>query len=261
MLHAADVAAPATLVKQVTRRRSQARAYNMFDIPDETKRARAARPRDAATLVLVRKTAREPEVLMGKRNAALKFMPGKYVFPGGRVDPSDVRLTHTTDLRPEVLARLAIHGGESRARALARAAVREMFEEAGLVIGRPTVVNPRSRSPGWTEFFGRGVEPDLPVLTYVMRAITPPYRDRRFDTRFFIADGTPYGDQITAPRGQNDELTELSWFAVPDAMQLDLPSMTRIFLQHLQERGDALHSDGPVPFYSFARGKGLMVHI
>lgn len=233
----------------------------MFDKPDETKRARAARPRDAATLVLVRKTGAGPEVLMGKRNAALRFMPGKYVFPGGRVDVSDVRLTHATDLRPEVLARLAIHGGESRARALARAAVREMFEEAGLIIGRPATVVPRSRSAGWLEFFGKGVEPDLAALTYVMRAITPPYRDRRFDTRFFIADGTPYGDQITAPRGESDELTELSWFAIPDAMQLDLPSMTRIFLQHLQERGDTLHTDGPVPFYSFARGKGVMVHI
>jgi len=233
----------------------------MFDKPDETKRARAARPRDAATLVLVRKTQAGPEVLMGRRNAALKFMPGKYVFPGGRVDPSDVRLSHTSDLRPEVLARLAVHGGEGRARALARAAVREMFEEAGLVIGRRTEAAFRSRAPGWTEFFARGVEPDLGVLTYVMRAITPPYRDRRFDTRFFIADGTPYGDQITAARSEADELTELSWFTVPDAMQLDLPSMTRIFLQHLQERGDALHTDGPVPFYSFARGKGVMVHI
>ena len=82
---------------------------------------RAVKPKDAATLVIIRRDGNKPRVLMGRRAAGHKFMPNKYVFPGGRVGPGDDRLRPPHDLRPEVVERLARHCSERRARGLARA--------------------------------------------------------------------------------------------------------------------------------------------
>ena len=63
----------------------------MFDKPDPGAKPRAVRPRDAATLILIRRSPARTEVLMGRRSAAHRFMPGKYVFPGGRLDAAILR--------------------------------------------------------------------------------------------------------------------------------------------------------------------------
>ena len=62
------------------------------------------RPRDAATLILVDRSAHPPKVLLGRRHAGHKFMPGKYVFPGGRVEPLDRRMAAHAHLDPHVEA-------------------------------------------------------------------------------------------------------------------------------------------------------------
>ena len=74
---------------------------------------------------------------------------------------------------------------EARARALALAAVRETFEEAGLLIGTPLGAGAAPKAPTWQDFFATGFRPALGRLTFFARAITPPGRPRRFDTRFF----------------------------------------------------------------------------
>lgn len=228
----------------------------MFDPADETKKQKAVRPRDAATLILVRRSSKGAEVLMGKRSANLKFMPGKFVFPGGRLDPSDIRLSHAgSDLRPEVLRRLAAHGGPARARGLARAAIREMYEEAGVLIGKASPSRIRTRAGGWSGFLGLGIEPDLAALTYIFRAITPPYRDRRFDTRFFIADASAMHEPPGYARSESGELLELEWFSTEAARGLDLPTITRRVMDEIDERGEDLHADKPVPFIWFNHGK------
>jgi 8-oxo-dGTP pyrophosphatase MutT (NUDIX family) len=229
----------------------------MFDAPDDRPKQRAVRPRDAATLILIRRGAGPLEVLMGKRSAAHRFMPGKYVFPGGRLDAGDMRVAHDGDLRPEVLARLARHGGDMRARGLARAAIRETFEEAGLVLGRPSERPLRSKAEAWAQFLALGVEPDLGALTYVARAITPPYRDRRFDTRFFIAEAEALTQPPGHTRTESGELLELAWFPMADARQLDLPSITRVVLDEIDKRAADPHADRPIPFFRFHRGKPL----
>ena len=94
---------------------------------------RAVRPRDAATLILVRRDGTEPKILMGKRSAGHAFMPNKFVFPGGKVDAADSRLRPPGDLHPQVLARLMKGCSQSRARGLAMAAIRETYEETGLI--------------------------------------------------------------------------------------------------------------------------------
>src|SRR5205807_6364422 len=100
------------------------------------------RPKDAATLILVDRDGRMPKVLLGKRHTRHKFMPGKFVFPGGRVDPADRHMPVARSLDPGAQANLmkrVAHPSPAGARALALAAIRETFEETGLVVGVPAM--------------------------------------------------------------------------------------------------------------------------
>src|SRR5258708_9777662 len=97
------------------------------------------RPKDAATLILVDRTAATPKVLVGKRHDKVVFMPGKYVFPGGRVDKSDNRIPVAAPISGELEANLLKGSPKivaSRARALAVAPTRDACEETGLCLGR-----------------------------------------------------------------------------------------------------------------------------
>src|SRR5437660_9610028 len=98
------------------------------------------RPRDAGTLILLDRSAPLPKVLLGKRHAAHAFMPGKYVFPGGRVDRTDARMPVARPLAQELEALLmkrVQRPSPAKARALALAAIRETFEETGIIVGAP----------------------------------------------------------------------------------------------------------------------------
>lgn len=208
-------------------------AYNVpEDGPERVAGARAARPRHAATLILVRRDAPEPRVLMGRRHGRHSFMPDKWVFPGGRVDRGDYMAPAASELRPIVRANLEKVATPALARALALAAVRETFEEAGLLLGRPGTG--KSRSAAWSEFLQRGHLPDLEALDFIARAVTPPYRPKRFDARFFTADA----ERLTAmDRIQGSgELDEIAWVGLDDALGLDLPNITSFILKELRLR-------------------------
>jgi len=224
----------------------------MFD-PDEKIVPGRLRPRDAATLVLVRRDADAARVLMGCRHSKMAFMANKYVFPGGRIDPGDQRIAVTKDLRPQVMARAAQGITESRARGLALAAIRETFEETGVLIGEPGAP-PRTRSRGWKKFFAHGIVPALDGLELIARAITPPNRPRRFDARFFMADASAITHALDAVH--NEELLTPSWLTLPEARALDLPGITRRVLDEVETR----LADGPdpgrlAPFFRFLHGK------
>src|ERR1700751_4371635 len=97
------------------------------------------RPKDAATLILVDRSAATPKVLVGKRHDKVVFMPGKFVFPGGRVDKADNRVPVAAPISRPLEANLVKGSPKtplSRARALAIAAIREACEETGLCLGR-----------------------------------------------------------------------------------------------------------------------------
>lgn len=211
------------------------------------------RPRDAATLIVVDTSTGEPRVLLGRRRPDLVFMPGRYVFPGGRVDPGDRRIDVQHDLRTGNVERLmaGMKGVPSptRARALALAAVREMFEEAGLLVGTPLAPGVRCSVQAWQEFFACGYRPALAQLTFFARAITPPGRPRRFDTRFFCAPAEAVVHKVAIADG---ELSDVEWHSIPQARTLELPNITRVVLEDLGERlaASALgDSTMPVPFY------------
>src|SRR5207253_1157336 len=113
------------------------------------------------------------------------FMPNRWVFPGGRVDRADYHAPRASELRPDVAAVFETHVPAGRGRALALAAIRETFEETGLLLARPAP--PRPAAGPWRAFVEQGALPDLDAIEIVSRAITPPMIAKRFDTWFLTA--------------------------------------------------------------------------
>jgi len=217
----------------------------------------ALRPRDAATLVVVDRSAGEPKLLMGRRRPDQVFLPGKFVFPGGRVDAEDRSAPSADELSPGEMAKLLVDmkGGASaaRARALALAAVRETFEETGVLIGRPGASNEQAAGP-WAPFAATGYLPALSCLTFFARAITPPGRPRRYDTRFFHVDTTAIA-HTTEPL--DEELLHVGWFTLSEVRELDMPGITRVIVEDLSDilngSSDSARRDD-LPFYFHRNG-------
>jgi 8-oxo-dGTP pyrophosphatase MutT (NUDIX family) len=202
-----------------------------------TERGRYAncRPRDAATLIIVDDSSGAPKLLMGQRHMGHKFMPGKFVFPGGRVEPKDYAAPPAFALPARVCARLlrAVKGiaHPGRAHALVNAALRETQEETGLVLAP-----------------GEGRTP-----AFLARAITPPGRPRRFDTRFFFLPASAIAERTEIVDG---EFSTIHWLTLAEAREANLPLITSIILDELEEdlqAGRLGDSERQVPFY-FKRG-------
>ncbi len=226
----------------------------------ETKSAprKVLKPRDAATLIIVDRSSGEPRVLMGRRRMDQVFMPGKFVFPGGSVDKEDRHIPSADELRSEEQAKLLLDmkgtPSSSRARALALAAIRETFEEAGIVLGTTSGTPVQTNHDGWQPFFGLGYLPQLSTLTYFARAITPPGRPRRFDTRFFCVSAEHIAARVDPV---TDELSGVEWFTREQTRNLDLPPITHVILEELADRLklDKLEQPGaPVPYYHSRSG-------
>jgi 8-oxo-dGTP pyrophosphatase MutT (NUDIX family) len=216
------------------------------------------RPRDSATLILLDGPLSAPNVLLGKRNERHAFMPGKFVFPGGAVDPADSRMAAAAAL-DIVCERRLVHRmarpSATRARALALAAIRETAEETGLLIGKPSE-RPLRTSGAWDTFAGAGLQPNLGALTFVARAITPPGRPRRFDARFFTAHRSEVAAELPNMIGPGSELVELRWLPFDEARKINLPTITKVVLAEIETRLRASFSpDLPVPFYFFRHGR------
>ncbi len=220
------------------------------DTPSDMVKIRSPRPREAASIMLLDRSQNCVRVLVGRRNKAHVFMPNLHVFPGGRRDKDDHRLAFSGDIHPDVLERLKTAynyaASESRLRAIALAAVRELHEEASIAVG--------------TKDCGNTLLPFLPDLTnlrYMARAITPPGHPRRFDTHFFALFTDEAG---VDPRDIRDsrELEDLRWIDVNDVSAVRLPDITGIILGDLRA---SLQSDAslpfgrPVPFYHTRHGR------
>lgn len=211
------------------------------------------RPVDAATLIVLDRSGAEPRVLMGRRNPNLKFMPNRFVFPGGRSESGDARLPVAGELPPAIAAQLldrCVKPSPARVRRLALAAIRETFEETGLVIGARCALSGPSEGP-WQGFFATGHAPDLAALAYLARAITPPRRPRRFDTRFFVVDAARIAARVEGLVGPDSELVELAWLTFAETASQPLPAITRVILADLEATlaEDALGRPRAVPFY------------
>jgi len=217
------------------------------------------RPKDAATLILVDRSGSVPKVLLGKCHHGHKFMPGKFVFPGGRVDRADQRMPVARALHPHTEAHLMKRlqrPSAAKARAFALATIRETFEETGLLLGVPGRATVKVPPGPWKAFAEANILPDLGALHFIGRAITPPGRPRRFDARFFTMDATAIAHRIDGVTGPDAELVELVWMPLAQAKELDMPAVTGVMLEELDARiADGFAHDLPVPFYSMPRGR------
>jgi 8-oxo-dGTP pyrophosphatase MutT (NUDIX family) len=217
------------------------------------------RPRDAATLMLVDRSGPVPKVLVGKRHSNVVFMPGKFVFPGGSVDKTDNKIPIAAPLPAELEANLAKGSPRtppSRARSLAVAAIREACEETGLCLGRK-VDGVRKLSGAWEAFSNAGLLPDPSGLFLIARAITPPGRIKRFDTRFFTADASAIAHRIEGVIHADAELVELIWVELGSPHLADAHAMTKNVLNQLQQRllTGPLQHNAPLPFFHWYNGK------
>ena len=209
-------------------------------------------------MILVRRGADgPPRVLMGQRGARAAFLPEMFVFPGGAVDDGDLALPGDVALDDATAARLAVETAPGLVPALARAAVRELWEETGLVLGRPDGAAAWLAVPdAWRGFYAGGHVPHTAPLRFVFRAITPPGRPRRFDARFFLVEAealAPGGDDFA---GAGGELAHLQWLDLAGARALPLPFITEVVLSEVEALLAAPERTRGVPFFHQAGGAG-----
>ncbi len=217
------------------------------------------RPRDAATLVIVDRTSSAPRILMGRRRPEQVFLPNTFVFPGGRVEAADRAAARCHTLSPADLEALKIEmrgrRSDTRAAALALAAVRETYEETGFILGAAHTTSPPPLAPAWDAFHAEGYQPRLDKLTFFARAVTPPGRPRRYDTRFFIVDA----GEICHRVGRTDgELLDIDWYALDRARTLKLPSITKLVIEDVAQfldRERDMQTTSGVPFYYHRYGR------
>ena len=190
---------------------------------------KSSRPKDAATLALIKHEKSQVSVLMGQRGKEQVFMPERYVFPGGAVETCDRYVHPSAELRNNVWSRLSRSCTPSRARALAAAAIRETFEETGLMLADSSVATTRKIQDEWRPFHEIGLAPALNKLDYIYRAVTPPRRTRRFNARFFMASADDLHGTITG----NVELHNISWIPISEALNMPIPQITSIVLTEI----------------------------
>ncbi|MFT7492826.1 MAG: 8-oxo-dGTP pyrophosphatase MutT (NUDIX family) [Alteromonas macleodii] len=201
---------------------------------------------DAATVILLRDRTTRPSVLMGQRSGSAAFMPNKYVFPGGAVDAGDIEIELGRGLSQLDAARLTEHSTRT-SDTLAAAAIRELWEETGQILGTPA--HWHDAPQGWRGFARSGYRPDASALQFMFRAVTPQGRSRRFDARFFIVNADHLVTDPDDFSNAEDELGHLHWVPLSEARALDLPFITEVVLAEIAL---GLHHDGPpatVPFF------------
>jgi 8-oxo-dGTP pyrophosphatase MutT (NUDIX family) len=202
-------------------------------LPPPEKGRIAPRPKLAATIVLLRERGGQTQILMGKRSARHDFMPSVYVFPGGRVDRADSIAPAANHISARTREILEAAMTPARARACVMAAVRETFEETSLVLGEKFERAPKAvNDPSWQDFHKLGYVPTLSDIEVFGRAITPPYRHKRFDTWFFVAR---LDDQVSNRHVKDSaELLDTNWFGFDEIDELETHRATQMMLAQLK---------------------------
>lgn len=197
-----------------------------------TKGKRGIRPRDAASLVLIDERESEPRILMGRRHSRMKFIPDAFVFPGGKLDAGDIGVRPAATFAEQTAQQMK-HAAASRlkAEALAAAAIRETFEETGLLVAQPGDIGDAA-GEAWAPFRERGLAPRFDVLDFVARAITPASSPIRFHARFFAASAEAAEGDL---RGSG-ELEDLGWYRLSEALKLPVIDVTEFVLREIAER-------------------------
>jgi 8-oxo-dGTP pyrophosphatase MutT (NUDIX family) len=204
--------------------------------------------RNAATVIVLRNRMNDPAILMGQRGAKAAFMPNKFVFPGGAVDAADASVALATPLNDLCRSRLCDNAPKGVQNALAAAAIRELWEETGLVLGKPGTWE-QAPPADWQSFAQTGHVPAAGDLQFVFRALTPPGRPRRFDARFFLVDAGAIQGDLDDFTHASDELSHLQWIRLEDARHFDLPFITEVVLAEIAGRVTDHTAPDSVPYF------------
>ncbi len=217
------------------------------------------RPAGAAGLVLIRQaTAPDAgaEVLLGRRSGRSRFMPGSYVFPGGRVGPEDRRPSGFAEPLPDQPPGLD-RDTQRRLAVFARAALRETFEETGLLLGTAVAASDPPPLCGtgaavWNAFASVGLAPAFARMRLVARAITPADSPVRFHNRLFLADGAAVAGEI----GGDGELEDIHWAPLDSLPGLPMADITLLVLEEaLAHRAGTGGPDRPAPLFRWIGSK------
>jgi 8-oxo-dGTP pyrophosphatase MutT (NUDIX family) len=201
-----------------------------------------AQPRDAATVMLLRPAAAGLEVYMLRRKASMAFAPGAFVFPGGSVDARDAE-ERIAWAGPEASEWGHVFDApEKLARALVCAAVRETFEESGVLLAGPSAdsVVADTTNPDWEQDRHALIDRSISLAELLARRklvlrsdllrpwsrwITPVIEPRRFDTRFFAA-ALPPGQRT---RDVGGEASQVAWVGPADGLAAGKRREIRLF--------------------------------
>ena len=216
--------------------------------------------RNAATIIVLRQDHGETRVLMGQRGAKAAFMPTKFVFPGGAVDVDDANIPLLAGIDAVCAERLGEQGDPNLIHPLCVAAIRELWEETGLILGEKG--SWKGDIPDdWVTYAGRGYLPDASALKFVFRAITPPGRPRRFDARFFMIDASAIASDLDDFSAACDELSHLSWIPLDEVRKFDLPFITEVVLAEVKRHGNPSKAPATVPFYKNNDEENLFIQL
>jgi 8-oxo-dGTP pyrophosphatase MutT (NUDIX family) len=211
-------------------------------------------PKLSASLLIVDPSGTEPRFLFGRRHERHVFMPNRYVFPGGKVDSDDARVEAKIEMnandRAVIEASLNVRHRAKGADAIALCAIREAWEEAGHLFGKPDAFS--VKQPQWQAFVQSKMAPNLSSLRLLARAITPAPYPRRYDAWFFMAFRHSISLSVDVC-GPDSELDHQIWASEAESQAFDLPSITRMVLREAVQRLEAdpdLCRDLPVPMFA-----------
>ncbi len=187
--------------------------------------------KDASTVVVGRRTSSGFAVLLVERPGTSKFAPGAYVFPGGSVGRADWLADQALGMPTPRLPKAGMTDPDGTPpRVLELAAVRELFEEAGILLARNSrgrlakdsdsqrLLGEVTSNGTWAQAMANlGLTPDLDRLTFFARWVTPAGMPRRFDTRFFLAT-MPSGQQVHLA---TSELSSHLWLTPKAALEMN----------------------------------------
>ena len=192
------------------------------------------KPKDASTLIIIRKNKKKTFVLMGQRPMQSRFMPGVYVFPGGVAEKEDLQAYKFFKLKPnkQVNKKAVKSYSNSHCQSLLLTAIRETAEETGLYLAAADKSSSKpfiNSGSSWNHFTKKSYVPSIHKLLFFGRAITPSKLKIRFHARFFLA----FYEDFVGNMKANRELENLDWLSLNEAKNKKIADVTEFMLNEI----------------------------
>lgn len=191
-----------------------------------------SKPKDAASMIILKKIKKKTYVLMGRRPKSSKFMPNVYVFPGGALEKQDFLANKYFNFKLQSQRKKLKARDENHACAIFFTAIRETYEETGLYLSTKVKkkINLSSFNGIYSEnYYKYSLLPDLNKLTFFGRAITPSLFKKRFHARFFVSFINNFHGNIKT----NGELEDLEWINILDVKKKNIADVTEFMIEQL----------------------------